>query len=366
MSSAVRFFCVAFLVAFPAQWALWQSVNFVDQSFWLEKIEYLAEDLTSDPLIFDTRRHPAHPGTLVLVAATAIHAGGFSLLDSLRDAVALLNAVIIAAILSVARQLRPHSPWWLGIGGLLLFHPFYETVNPLDVVVSSLIVLIFLLLLLHQEKRETTRVSTSLALAFCLGAAAATRLHITFLLAVPLLIAMIYSTGIRRAGLVGASALVAAQALNPFMWYSPQVFLNAAGGQQLVYFTDKTINLSTDFQLAPLALVTSSPLAIVSLVLALVFFVCRGQSPLPRSFITTLLIGTSVVLGVFWLSNLQSYRYVFPVILIWETLLPLFVLYLIRLIRLPAFISASVMALLAGMYILLFWYSLFLPVPVYI
>jgi len=366
MKSAVRFFCVAFLVAFLAQWALWQSVNFVDQSFWLEKIGYLAEDLTSDPLIFDIRRHPAHPGTLVLVAATAIHAGGFSLLDSLRDAVALLNAVIIAAILSLVRQLRPHSPWWLGMGGLLLFHPFYEMANPLDVIVSSLLVLIFLFLLLHQEKRETTSMSTSLALAFCLGAAAATRLHIIFLLVVPLLMAVMYSTGIRRAGLVGASALVVAQALNPFMWYSPRVFLSAAVGQQLVYFTDKTVDLSATFRLAPLALVTSSPLAIISLVLALVFFVCRGQSPLPRSFITTLLIGTSVVLSVFWLSNLQSYRYVFPVILVWETLLPLFVLYLIRLAHLPTLISTSVMALLSGMYILLFLYSLLLPIPVYI
>ena len=109
---AVRFFCVAFLVAFLAQWALWRSVNFVDQSFWLEKIEYLAEDLTSDPLIFDIRRHPAHPGTLVLVVATAIHASGFSLIDSLRDAVALLNAVIIAAILSLVRQFPPHNPFF--------------------------------------------------------------------------------------------------------------------------------------------------------------------------------------------------------------------------------------------------------------
>ncbi|MFH1353729.1 MAG: hypothetical protein ABIH36_00400 [bacterium] len=200
---------------------------------------------------------------------------------------------------------------------------------------------------------------------------AATRLHIALLLATPVLGILAYKDGLRQSVLVGLGALTTASALIPFMLLSPVVFVQTAVVNQFVYFTDQTIYLAETSRLSFGELVTSSPLAAFSLLLAVTGLMWKNCSPLPRFFVITLLAGTIVVLGVFGMSNMQSYRYVFPVIMVWEILLPFFVLHLMSFVRWPAFVSlnmakAAVILLLSGTYMALLVYSLLLPEPVYI
>lgn len=359
----VRFFCVAFLVALLAQSVLWWSVDFVDESFWLEKIEYLGEDIADGLLVFGAGRHAAHPGTPVLLPAAVVSKIGMSAADGLRITVTLINAVVIAAIVTMIRQLRPENPWWLGAAGVMLFNPVYQNVNPLDVIVSSLTVLVFLTLWWCLEKHRA-----AFLLAILLGIMIATRLHVALLLAVPVLGALVYKGSFRRATLVGLGALVTTLVLVPFMWLSPVVFMQAAVVSQFAYFTDQTVYLAETSELSSWKFMTSSPLAVFSLLLAMIGLAWEKCSPLPRFFAITLLVGTIVVLGVFGLSNLQSYRYVFPVIMVWEVLLPLFILHVMRQVRWPARlpVGVGVMLLLSGTYMVLLVYSLLLPEPVYI
>lgn len=364
MKSAVRFFCVAFLVAFLAQWGLWRSVNFVDQSFWLEKVEFLKEDIFKAPLVFDAKRHAAHPGTLVLLPAAVLVKTGLAAADAaLRLSLTLINTVVITATVTMARQLYPKSPWWLGVAGVVLFNPIYQNINPLDAVAASLTVLIFLTLWWCLERHRA-----AFLLAILLGLAAATRLHIALLLSAPVLGVLAYKDSLRRSALVGLGALITASALIPFWWLSPAAFVQGAVMNQLAYFTDQTIYLAETYQLSLWELAAPSPLAVFSLLLAVVGLRWKNSSPLPRFFAITLLAGTILILSIFGLSNMQSYRYVFPVIMVWEVLLPLFLLHAMQKIRWPERlpVRAGVMLLLSGTYMTLLIYSLLLPVPVYI
>ncbi|MFH1353728.1 MAG: hypothetical protein ABIH36_00395 [bacterium] len=99
------------------QGILWWSVDFVDESFWLKKIDFLKEDIFSASLAFNAKRHAAHPGTLILLPAAMMSRVGLTTADSLRLAVTLINAVAITAMVTMARQLRPGSPWWFGAAG---------------------------------------------------------------------------------------------------------------------------------------------------------------------------------------------------------------------------------------------------------
>ncbi len=223
-SGTVRFFCIFFAAALFPQAYLWQSVNFVDEGFWLNKVSLLKEDLFNGPLIFDAERYASHPGTLVLIPAAVAAKAGLSATVSIRMAVIVLNSAAAAAAASVARQARKGGAWWLGLGGVLLFNPVYENVNPLDPVVSSLSVLAFLLLLRHLDTRQKSSPRDLAVLGLVLGAAAAARLHVTLLLAIAIGVGLAYSQSLKKAGVVCLWALLATALLIPYLWFSPLVF----------------------------------------------------------------------------------------------------------------------------------------------
>ncbi len=114
--------------------------------------------------------------------------------------------------------------------------------------------------------------------------------------------------------------------------------------------------------------IVNSPLAAAAFMLAVSSLLFSFNLPLPRSFIVTLLAATALVLAAFLSSSIKSYRYIFPVVLAWEALLPLFLLRLSRQSRrfnTRPFRYAT-MLLLSGAYLVLQIYSLLLPQPVYI
>lgn len=317
-------FLLIFLIGLLAQSIVWRSTRFTDEEQWIMRVAQLHDDLAVGKY-FNQEHYSEHPGMPVLLIAAAAHGLTFSTPTSLRIGVILLNAFSVAGIASYARLLRPTIPWWLAAAGLMLLHPLYYQASPADAVVAPLFVLIFLSILWHWEQRSSTAVSVSLLLGFSIGLALATRLHVIALSLLPWFLSLLLAVGLKRVSLILASTLTGTFVFNPLLWYTPEQFLSAATIGQIGFFSGTALQVT--YQITVYDLLLFAPLALVSLMLALAsLFKIPALSAVCRQFILTMLICTIVVFSALAYSALTSLRYVFPLIFLWETFLPLWLL----------------------------------------
>lgn len=330
-----QFFLLVLLLALLVQGTLWRVTTFTDESLWAKRVVRLSQDLRSGTRDFDQEKYSEHPGMPVLLLAVGADRIGVNEAGALKGAVALINSCIIAGLVTLAKTLRPKSIWWLGAGGLILFHPLYYQASPTDAVMAPLAVIIMFLILWFFERQSQITAQMLLVFSLCIGAALATRLHFTALLIIPLLFFLVMFAGIKKSLLVLVGTAAIAWLLNPLMWFTPAKFLKAALFDQIGFYTGSALEASIATAVTLEEFVLFAPLAIISLLLSVLFLFTPNFKPaVSNSFVIVMLISTAVPALIIFESSLQSLRYFFPLIFIWEAFLPLWLLQGVKQIKL--------------------------------
>lgn len=359
-------FVVLIIVCTGVQALIWHANDyFTDEKVWGDRTENLAEDL-QHPFALSIERYSGHPGMTVLIPAALLHIGGQPLGESLRWSIAFVNGVAIAGIFAVAQKLKPHSVWWLAAGIITLVHPLHLQVSPTNTVMATLSVLI-VFLTWHIYEKSNRPAYYLVLLGIALGAGLATRFIFAGALCLAVGILLLPYIKQKIASLAAVS-LVAFFVFDPLLWSNPTQHILHMLGRANTHFNavDVTLLRYSD-------LILYTPFTLLSLLVWFSFLIPRFSSlqPLPRSIGWFVLIFTAAITAIYLNADGQSLRYFFPLILVWESLLPLFLIPLASRISLPVsdkyahkiqrmFPSALALSV-AGAQVFLLLYALHLP-----
>jgi hypothetical protein len=325
---SIHVFLGILLISLIAQSLLWSYSSFTDQDIWMKRITYLTEDSRNFFSTIDQQRYSEHPGMPVVMIGALAYSVGFPLIGSLIGSVSLFISLTIAAIAVLARKLYPDNWWWLGASGLILFNPLFYSASPTDAVVSPLIVLTIMLVLLLFKERTKISIRKILLVSLCIGLALATRIHITLLIVIPTLGLMIFFLNAKRTIAISLSALLWAYIFIPLIWFRPGIFLRETFLRQISFFSGSAFPadvMPPAISLSRLSLL--APLSIISVCFLVLLILYKQASSLGGwKFITIMFVSSAVPIGAMFVSQLQSYRYFFPLFFLWEAFLPLWLI----------------------------------------
>lgn len=299
---------------------IWHSTDFTDKRVWTTRTENLATDLyqLSPPV---TAHYSGHPGMTVLIPAALLHVAGLAAEESLRWSMAFVNGIIVACIFRVARALQPHSVWWLAAGTIVLAQPLHLQASPTNTIMATLTVLI-MLLAWYVYTRPPQLKQYLLFLGIALGAGLATR----FVFAGALCLAIGFLTALRfrkKLAFLAIVALVSFVLFDPLLWSDPVTHIVYMLGRADTHFSniDALTLRYSDFLLF-------APFAIFSLLTWLLLLVpkLKQYQPIPHSVGWVLFIFTVVITVIYLDAQGKSLRYFYPLIFVWESLLPLFLI----------------------------------------
>lgn len=321
MNRFLNLFLIVLLVALVGQSLLWRFDSFTDDRFWTARVAQFRSDITTGEFEAWNEVYSGHPGMSVISIATVAHMLGASLAGSVDGAVALLNALAIAGIVTIAVWWRPTIGWWLPALAIGTFYPLYVYATPTNAVIAPMSILIVLGVLWLSESSFAFWKYAVVGAA--VGLALITRVPTALLICLPLATWLASKQGLKPVGMVAGVAAATALVLDPFLW------LDTVDHVSYVLFRS-SLNVTGAVQDLPLDLMrfpTFAPLALLSIGLACVSLVYRKYtSPLPVSFVVTLLITTVLYTIVFLSVSYQSLRHFMPILLVWEILFPLYAL----------------------------------------
>lgn len=343
-------FLAIFLVSFLMQSSYFRMMPFIDNDKWVSRTINLSQDIFTRPVhlnFYDENNNPRyspHPGTTITLLSALLHKSGLSGQASLIFAITLLTSLLAASIASVCHYLRPHSPWWLVAAIIIIIHPLYFYSTPTNAIIGPVTALLFLLALTVYEKRsQPISLSLTSFISFVVGLGLSTRIHDTVFIAAPLFAFIGAYISTRRLLLMMAASALFAILLNPFYWFVPIEFIKGA-----ILRTSSSIIYTgfPGFHLTPLWALYYTPLTIISIVLAVMFFIyARPKLPLSAPFLLTLFLITAATIGLFVSVKSQTLRYLYPLIFTWDILLPLFLLRLSDQIHFPFITNARYLVL---------------------
>ena len=375
MRSTGHLFLATLLVAFLLQSLLWRTVHFVDERLWVSTVVAVAGDLSSgnrSPTLADYI--DTQLGMAPSFIAALAYLGGSTGAVSLKTSVALLNALSIAGIVVVCKRLRPDSLWWLAAGAIATGHALYVYATPPDAVMAPLMTLLVFATLLVHEHHHTLPYWMPLILGATAGLGLATRLPDTVLLSMPLLMFLLPTVGVRYIVLILVSAGATAIATNPLLWFVPLLHTWHILARSAWQFNHGPVPGATDLGLVDFLLYT--PLTVLAVFFTVLCAVLGRMHILPfRSSLLVLITITGVVSAVLLSAAFQTLRYFFPLIWMWDTILPLSVLCLANKITfsfansararlvLHSFAAASLVVFVVGSHLVLLFHHILLPLP---
>lgn len=296
-----RFFLFSFifLLSFVSHSIYWYRVDFFDKSEWLIQQKLFSEQIseTRHSLFYG---YPATPFLML------------GLIMPLNTSLALLVSLGAAGAVVVSHILRPNSLWYLGVAGIILFHPLYAASTPPSAIVAPWLALLVLYTLsLYEQSLISFKkmILWGLLAGFCV----AIRWDISAALASFLLLFLIPKLR-GKVIFVFLAATISFIIFDPYMWFMP-----------IAHVIDLASKLTTHFYTinAPLPLLT---LLTISLPTLISIFVCLLTRALPRTFTVWLLLSTVVIFFVLLQSSYQPRWYFYPLLLVWELFLPLCIL----------------------------------------
>lgn len=320
-----------FLAIFIAQFILWRSVIFVDSAYWIEKIDLFGQEMRNFHLIYNASVDPPHPGTLILIFALIFRSIGFLSSSSLIISEVLLNTTLITSICLLSFFLFPNKLWWISIGGFFVFNNFAYYSNPIDIIVSELIVITFLCTLWHIREKARTPFLISAIMGASLGLAAASRIHITIVISLLLFSCLLFVISKKRLLFIISEAVIFGWLFIPYLWKHPIIFFSSFSSTASLY-DSSTLYLSHSYHVSLADLIMYAPLAFFGFLLS-IFFLFRSTKKtiieIPKKFLLTMLIVVTLTTSLILRSHMIDIRFLYPMFFLCQIFLPLFLIDLI-------------------------------------
>lgn len=160
-----------------------------------------------------------------------------------------------------------------------------------------------------------------ITICFSAGLALATRIHN----AAPILLAALailpVRIGFKKTILLGIGALGCWYVFTPIIWITPLAYIRYSIIGEVIYtvHTSAIIHPAALVQTSLLDVGFASPLMIIGILLALGWVYSNKEHPfIPKGYIALLLICTAASLSLLQISHIESLRYYFPLIILWE------------------------------------------------
>lgn len=304
-------FLLTCLLALVVHGTIWRNLDFIDERMWTAHLAAIGRgDFEAANRLLYT--YPAGP--LMMIALAAHSWFNVPVRAALAGSMALLNAVFIGGAVVVSRKLDANSWWWLGAGGLLIFNRLYLRATPPTIIAIPMIVL--LLLIFMAVRRWRDRAGGWLLLwGIILGFTIATRYDIGAYTGLALGVFLIKTAGWEKAIKAAGIAMAVSIIFNPYFWlHGPRHYLDAVL-LILYHFNDysnpTTLKYSSIFRTSPLAILGVMTVALWSLV-------AKKYLPFSRGTAWALLLMTLGFTVIVKFSQLQSVRYLFPLMVLWE------------------------------------------------
>lgn len=323
-------FLFVLLINLLVQGTLWRMIDLTDGRLWINRANYLEEDLQHRPLVYkasDARgeRYGGQPGMAVVTGSLLARKLGAPILGSLQGTIAILIAGAATFAVMAGREVDSKKKWWLVSVIMLLFNPLYWRSTPTDAVMAAITVSVTMLIwALICERKKTKWVPVVLGIN--LGIGLVTRTTFAGLLFGLMLMYAIYDLGWRNKKwlwVIGAT-IVTVYIFNPLLWDAP--------GQHLWLLIARSVTHAV-----PVAswrwdvgiLLIRLPIALISLGLAVIIIMSKSNKQMrAKQWLRWLLISTIIVGGVLAQANLYGARYFYPLIFMWEFMLPFEIWYL--------------------------------------
>jgi hypothetical protein len=303
--------CSVFLISCAVQTYLWFGpFLYVDSEYWTAAARQFAHGVLPPFSTFVA----AHPATTILLPAAGLIISGVPSVYAIQITMIILISAAISIIVYLCREVRPQSLWWLGVAALLIPNPHYLKMT-IPSALAALVACIYILLLLRTRERGSSRESF-FWLGICAGFLLATRIDVGLEILLISLPYLWWHAGKKFFALLPIAALFFVT-LNPFLWAG----LGDYAASFMLQMNDhlaETIGFGYT--------ISSAALPILSFLIGIAFLLLRPYlSSLPRDFLLWLVVSSSVLCGAVAISSYHPVRYFFPLIVIWEVLLPLFV-----------------------------------------
>ena len=329
----IGIFVSCFLLSFVVQSWMAFSSGIPDEGIWGREIENTANHFLrpqdtslggANSAIID----PAflYPGTTLIVPAAVLVRAGVGADVAFKLTLAFVISLFSAAAVALSARIRPKSVWWVLVGILLIFNPYYTIASPASAAVIPILAFFALVLLAFCEHPLGEGRSTRFLIAIGIlgGIASATRLDVSALVFGGGLVLLSLSLGWR----VIIPALVIPltfMVLDPFSWASPLGYAGSLYESMHTLQTNPFQHMGT-LELASVTL-GRAPIAPLSFLLWLFVISFRPHlSPAPSALVWWLILLTATMLAIFFASPFRQIWYLYPFFVLWEMLFPLLVL----------------------------------------
>ena len=299
-----------------------------DMSMWASEAKYVVEN---NPAEFNFMAAYGHPGGPIIEGVILIHyLSGVTYDNSLTIFILVMNVLLITGSCLLCYFLSLDNYWWpLALSCLSMNRLYAVGSTPPSTLAALLIVFLCLFSLLIYKKEKISTLSL-IAWVILAGLTIATRSDIGVVMSAALFIFIRPKLDIRQVLYAFFGVVAAFVLFDPFMWFMPirhlgDLIIKAV--MHYEYFAPSRLGL--------LSIIGISSFSVVSMFLAAIFLYKRNEmeSPVPKNFIIIMLVTTAILYTIFLTSQFQSARYFLPLVLIWETMLPLFIFNLISNIK---------------------------------
>ncbi|NVN97578.1 hypothetical protein HXX01_05150 [Candidatus Nomurabacteria bacterium] len=297
------------------------SIFLTDHEMWANQINYF---LSNNPQQFDFHMAYGHPGTtLVVLGAIIYKVFGVSFSHALTITISFIIALLTATSAVLCFILRPETLWWFTTAFILTMSRFYVTATPPTATVMSFVILLVLLSCWLYELKLFASRWLYFLYGVLLGLSAATRLDVTLLIGVPLFMLLSFKAGIRAALHVVSGCVLSFFLADPFLWFMPIQHLIDLVSKFTLHYS----NFGTSRSLPVNEWIHGVPLALMSILWFLFLALRQRFSMLVSVHVMSVFLGITFFAVLMLIqSKFQSIRYLYPLIIVWEIFLPLFVL----------------------------------------
>lgn len=322
-----KIFITTFVVSLGL-FALQYKINVVDVPLWAEQAQVFEEHTTP----FKTMDAYGHPGGPLLIGTIFIHKilPSISYTDAITIFISITSAFIVAAICVLAFVLKRNYIWLFTLLFILSINRLYYSSTPPTTLSTLLSIFLCLLSLYIFERKEKVKNIGIVSWGIISGILIATRVDTGGYLTLMFGVLLLYSVGFKRTWLALISSIIAFCIFDPFMWFEPIQHVRYLVWYLFNHYRGDSLESIISFPV----IFYDSFFAWLSIFSAgiLVYFKHTSKKVLPIVFLILLVVMTIVLYCIVLTSHYQVMRYLYPIILIWETFLPLFMFSIVQVI----------------------------------